>query len=256
MYKCTVSGCAVLDDGTRIPYREYIGMDGHKPHPYWEKVKAARYRADLGMCVSCHTALDIHEAQTHHISYDHLGHERLRDVITLCKECHESFHEKWKYGEYYKEQDDDHWRTFSLQDTARLCGSHLRDDYWFGGDLDCCSIDVCRGLCDEYFAENDITNPAVINPEDIQLYFRNMRYQILFEAEKMGVVLGKSINDAGESFLDGIFGEKGGKGGNQKRSKARAFMTRHESESFHRNYWYLWHINILMQEAKNYEQAR
>lgn len=247
MYKCTVSGCAVLRDGTRIPYREYIGLDGHPPHPYWARVRALRYEADGGQCALCHAKIDRGQAQTHHISYERLGHESLRDVITLCIPCHEHFHETWKHGEYYKEQDDDHWEVYSLPETARLCMDHLQDDYWFGGELDCCSIDVCRSLCD------NITSPAVISPEDVQLFFRNKRYEVLFAAEEAGVVLDKTMSAAGESFLDGIFGEKGGKGGNQKRSKARAFMIRHSSESFHRNYWYLKHINELMKETKNYE---
>ena len=245
MYKCTVSGCAVLNDGTRIPYREYIGLDGHPPHPYWVRVKMVRYDVDGGKCAFCHAEIDQKQAQTHHMSYERLGHENLRDVITLCKDCHEHFHETWKHGEYYKEQDDDHWSVFSLDATAKLCGAHRTDDYWFGGELDCCSIDVCRSLVDE------ITEPAVINPEDVQLYFRNKRYEVLFDLEKdFGVVLDKSLNEAGETFLDGLFGKKGGKGGNPKRSKARAFMTRHNSESFHRNYWYLKHINELIEEAK------
>lgn len=244
MYKCTVSGCAVLDDGTRIPYDEYVGESRRPAHPHWIKVRYARYMFDEKMCAICKKHLDEKSFQTHHLSYERLGHERIRDVITLCNECHEQFHNAWKYGEYYKEQDDDHWETFSLAETARLCSEHLHDDYWFGGDLDCCNIDVCRALADE------ITQPAIINPEDIQLYFRNKRYEILFYAEKNGMKLDGSVDEAGEAFLDSRFGKKGGKGGNPNRSKARLFMTRHNSESYHRNYWYLRHINLLMQEEK------
>lgn len=93
MYKCTVSGSAVLEDGTRIPYVEYVGDKSHRPHPYWQKVRMARYEADGHKCVLCKRELDEHSFQTHHMSYERLGHERLRDVITLCNECHERFHE-------------------------------------------------------------------------------------------------------------------------------------------------------------------
>jgi hypothetical protein len=250
MYKCTVSGSAVLEDGTRLSYREYVGDKDIRAHPHWTIVRMARFRADNGKCVLCHCDLVMNNFQTHHVSYERLGHERLRDVITLCSECHEHFHETWKHGEYYKEQDDDHWETFSLPETVKLCAEHFQDDYWFGGDLDCCSLDVCRAFADE------IETPAVINPEDIQLFFRNKRYEVLFAAESVGIVLDGTVSEAGDEFLDGLFGKKGGKGGNPKRSKARIFMTRHNSESFHRNYWYLRHINILLQEVKNYEQAR
>ena len=256
MYKCTVSGIAETEDGQRIPYGEYIGLDGHSPHPYWTKVRIKRFSVDGGHCVLCKTELSMECFQTHHMTYERLGHERLRDVITLCNECHINFHNTWKHGEYYKEQDDDHWAIYSLTDTVKLCADHFTDDYWFGGDLDCCSIDVCRQLCDEYFAENEKTCPALINPEDLQLFVRNKRYEVLFAAEEVGIALDKTISEEGDAFLDGIFGKKGGKGGNSKRSKARAFMTRHDSESYHRNYWYLRHINILMQEVKKYEQAR
>lgn len=247
MYKGTVSGSAILDDGTRITYVEYVGDKKHRPHPHWQKVRMARYGADGHKCVLCKKDLDEHGFQTHHMSYERLGHERLRDVITLCNECHENFHDTWKHGEYYKEQDDDHWEIFSLQETAKLCAAYLHDDYWFGGELDCCNIDVCRSIVD------NITEPAAVNPEDIQIFIRNKRYEVLFEAEAGGVVLDKSVNEAGNIFLDNRFGKKGGKGGNENRSKARTFMTRHNSESFHRNYWYMWHINILMEEEKKYE---
>lgn len=248
MYKCTVSGSAVLNDGTRIPYREYVGLDGHRPHPYWERVRSARYRVDDGCCVFCRAKLEYNNFQTHHLTYENLGHERLRDVVTVCPGCHEGFHKTWKHGEYYKEQDDDHWVTYSLPETARICANHIHDDYWFGGDLDCCDIDVCRSLVDE------ITAPAAVNPEDIQLCIRNKRYEVLINAEKNGLItLNKTVDAAGEAFLDDRFGKKGGKGGNKYRSKARAFMIRHESESFNRNYWCLWHINKLMQEVKKYE---
>jgi len=252
IHKCTVSGVAVLPDGSRMPYKEYIG-NGCPAHPHWEKARNYRYIFDGCRCVICHAELDEKSFQTHHLTYERLGHERVRDVITLCNDCHENFHSVWKYAEYYKEQDDDHWEMFSLDDTAKLCGTHLQDDFWFGGELNCCSMDTCRNLIDEYYRENDVTVPVVINPEDVQLYFRNKRYEVLFEAEQNGMTLNGSVDASVDVFLDARFGAKGGKGGNPKRSEARTFTTRHGSESFHRNYWYLWHINILLQEAKKYE---
>lgn len=244
---------AVLDSGFRLSYKEYVGGHGMRAHPHWSRVRENRYNFDGGMCVVCKAKLDSNNYQAHHLTYDRLGHERTRDVITLCDTCHENFHSKWKYAEYYKEQDDNHWEMFSISNTAQLCGEHLGDDYWFGGDLDCCNIDTCRDLIDLYFEENEIIVPVSINPEDVQLYFRNKRYEALFTAENKGLLLTGSANESVEKFLDVRFGAKGGKGGNPQRSKARGFMLRHNSESYHRNYWYLKHINELMKEAKKYE---
>lgn len=247
--KGTISGIAVLPDGVRIPYKEYIGA----PHSHWIELRNKRYAMDGFRCVFCRVDLPVWGFQTHHITYDRLGHESLEDIVTTCNSCHEKFHSAWKYAEYYKEQDYDHWKTFSLPDTAKLCAWYKTQDFWFGGDLNCCSQDTCRALIDMYFIDNEIVTPVPICPEDIQLYFRNKRYEMLFDEEARGMVLDCKANAAVEAFLDEHFGKKGGNGGNKKRADARAFMTRHSSESLHRNYWYLWHINKLMKETRNYE---
>lgn len=252
MYKCTVSGRAVLPDGTRLSYDEYVGDRNHRPHPHWSAIRLTRYNYDGRCCGFCKKKLKLNNFQTHHVSYEHLGHEALGDVITLCDRCHDRFHNTWKHGEYYKEQDYEHWETFSLEDAAKFCAHILRDDYFFGGDLDCCNKDVIQGLIDEYQTG---PVPIVIALEDVELYIRNKRYELLFEAEAAGMVLDQKIDAAKDAFLDERFGKKGQKGGNPNRTKARSFILRHDSESFHRNYWYLWHINKLIEEAKKYEQA-
>lgn len=191
------------------------------------------------------------------MSYENLGHEGIYDLITLCDNCHDNFHKNWQHKEYFKEQDEDHWERYSLIDTAKLCGQYLNRDYWFGGDLICTNPDVRYGLIDEYYKENEISTPNIIRPEDIELYFSRKRYEVLFfeEEHRPGFVLDKAINPAIDDFLDEKFGKKGGKGGNPKRADARQFILRHSWEGFHRNYWYLKHINYLMKEAKKYEQT-
>jgi Helix-turn-helix domain len=42
-------------------------------------------------CRLCNAAEDLN---VHHRSYEHLGAEPDRDVITLCRDCHAKFHDK------------------------------------------------------------------------------------------------------------------------------------------------------------------
>lgn len=205
------------------------------------------------MCVICNKQLNDKEYRTHHLDYRRCGNERIRDVVTLCDECHATFHQNWKQAEYFREEDENHWDMFSLEETAKLCGAFLRDDYWFGGELNCCNPDVCGELIDDYTRNKQLTVAPAINPNDIQLYFRNKRYDIILEEEKRGLILDRSENESCRKFLDEKFGKKGGKGGNKNRSDARSFIIKHDSESFNRNRHYLKYINILMKEATKYE---
>jgi 5-methylcytosine-specific restriction endonuclease McrA len=40
-------------------------------------------------CAVCNSPDNL---QVHHRRYDHLGEERITDVILLCDECHRKFH--------------------------------------------------------------------------------------------------------------------------------------------------------------------
>ncbi len=231
-----------------MPYDKYIRTEA------WHTKGKLRYEFDGGKCVVCQKQFSRDNTEPHHITYVRLGHEEMEDIITLCLQHHRTFHSNWKPAEYFKETNEDHWKDFSLEDTAKLCAMYLHEDYWFGGALNCCNVSVCTELIDSYFRDCEIIVPPIIDPHDVEIYFRNKRYEVLFEAEKNGVDLNE-MTDAGEAFLDEKFGKKGGKGGNPMRAQARSFMTKHNSESFHRNYWCTWQHNILMQEAKKYEQA-
>lgn len=69
-----------------VEYREYIQSDR------WDKKRRKRLKKDNYTCVDCgerDRPLDVH-----HLSYDRLGNERMDDLVSLCRKCHNERHEK------------------------------------------------------------------------------------------------------------------------------------------------------------------
>ena len=235
-------GLAYLPDGTRIDYRDYLH------HPHWQKVKKARFDFDGGKCAICHKDLSGTAYQTHHLHYQRLGSERIRDVITICGQCHKEFHQSWKKSAFWQGKEAGHWEIYNLEHTAKLCAAYWKEDRLIskdpGGD-NLCSDAACRALVDRYFKEYEIKRPIRIDPHDITLFVRNKRYELFFEAEKRGLSV--------EQFLDEYYGEKV-RGKNPLRQEAgkKHGPFDHAPESFHRHYLENKNINILMKEAEKY----
>lgn len=238
-------GLAYLPDGSVIDYEEYI-----QRHPRWQKVRQARFEFDGGRCVVCHRDLHGQAFQTHHLHYQRLGSERMRDVITMCAACHKEFHESWHKQQFWKGKEAGHWDVYSLADTARLCHMYWKQDRLIsrnesGANL--CGRDVCRQLLDDYFRDMNLTRHPKIDPYDISLFIRNKRYELFFEAEARGLSV--------EEFLDEYYGEKV-RGGNPLRQEAgrKKGPFDHTPESFHRHYIENPNINILMEEVEKLER--
>lgn len=239
-------GLAYLPDGTLIDYDEYTTN-----HPYWQKVRHARFDFDNGQCVICHKDLHGQTFHTHHLHYQRLGHERLRDVITLCQGCHHDFHQSWVKSNFWKGKEDGHWDVFDLKHTAQLCATYWKRDKLISRNVDdanLCSVDVCRQLLDDYFRDFNLERHPIIDPHDISLFIRNKRYELFFEAEGRGLSV--------EQFLDEYYGPKV-RGKNPLRQEAgrKNGPFDHTPESFHRHYLENQNINILMEEVKNIEKA-
>lgn len=70
---------------SRPDYHEYIAS------PEWAKrSQEAKDRAG-NRCQVCYQADE--QLDTHHRTYERLGHERPEDLIVLCRGCHTLFHE-------------------------------------------------------------------------------------------------------------------------------------------------------------------
>jgi hypothetical protein len=60
----------------------------------WNRKRKQAVRHYRGTCMACGATgvpLDIH-----HVRYDNLGAERMRDLVALCRPCHEYATERWK----------------------------------------------------------------------------------------------------------------------------------------------------------------
>lgn len=237
-------GIAYLPDGSRMDYNAYI-----RTHPHWQKVRKARYDFDDCRCVVCHQRLPLNEVEIHHLSYMNLGNERIRDVITLCTTCHAIFHNNWQKQEFWKGREKGHWTAYNLEHTAKLCAKYYKLDKFISRDpegMNLCNKEVQRQLIDQYFAESGIKNGILIDPNDIQLFVRNKRYELFFEAEKRGKTL--------EQFLDEYYGKKiRGKNPLRQEAGKKNGPFDHTPKSFHSHYKENKNINILMEEAKQYE---
>lgn len=233
-------GVAYLPDGSIIDYEEYITN-----HPHWQKVRRTRFEFDGCRCAICHRDLRGELYQTHHLSYQRLGSERIRDVITLCENCHHEFHRNWTQPQFWKSKGKGHWDVFDLEHTAKLCSMYWREDRFIARDPDgpnLCSADTCRQLLDDYFRDMGLTKHPKIDPYDISLFVRNKRYELYFEAEARGLTVAQ--------FLDEYYGPKV-RGKNPLRQEAgkKNGPFDHTPDSFRRHYNENKNINILMEQV-------
>lgn len=236
-------GIAYLPDGSTMDYDEYI-----RSHPHWKLVRRSRYDFDDGKCAICHQPLGF-DYQTHHLDYTRLGHERLRDVISLCTNCHRTFHNNWQKQVYWRGKESGHWDTFDLPHTAMMCAMYYQDDRFISRDItnpNLCNRDTDRLYVSQYLKQMSLPGTIMIDPNDLLLFVRNKRYELYFEAESRGLSVGE--------FLDEYYGQKI-KGSNPLRQEAgkKGGTFDHTPESFHRHYRENPNLNKLMEEVKKYE---
>lgn len=67
-----------------MPYKEYLQT------PHWQALRLSMLKRAAYKCSLCGESKPLH---VHHNTYVRRGEEKLSDLIVLCHECHESFHE-------------------------------------------------------------------------------------------------------------------------------------------------------------------
>ena len=68
-----------------MPYAKYLQTKE------WKEFKQGRLRSARNRCQVCNSA-DV-QLEVHHRTYERRGYELKHDVIVLCRDCHQLFHE-------------------------------------------------------------------------------------------------------------------------------------------------------------------
>lgn len=55
----------------------------------WARIRAAVVERDEHACMVCNSTRSLN---VHHRTYDRIGREEMRDLVTLCRACHERYH--------------------------------------------------------------------------------------------------------------------------------------------------------------------
>jgi 5-methylcytosine-specific restriction endonuclease McrA len=67
-----------------MPYQEYLMTE------HWQTVRAATLKRDHNRCQLCRSTERL---QVHHNTYERRGCEDPDDTVTLCGDCHQTFHD-------------------------------------------------------------------------------------------------------------------------------------------------------------------
>ena len=66
-------------------YKDYLES------PQWQRKRSERLAIDRKQCVLCGELNNLH---VHHVTYERLFHEKMSDLMTVCKSCHEVLHDR------------------------------------------------------------------------------------------------------------------------------------------------------------------
>lgn len=112
----------------RALYREYMTSTA------WRTRRGAEIAKAGGACQECgHNGSAGIPLQVHHLRYDNLGDELERDIVVLCKLCHECKHGLSKIAKFTDAVcgKEDPEREREREANKRRCG-HLSDCDWGG----------------------------------------------------------------------------------------------------------------------------
>lgn len=79
----------------QVDYYTYIASDE------WAAKRKRAIERDQHQCQTCLNGADL---EVHHKTYERLGHEKLSDLITLCRSCHEAITSSIRQRRYNKAQ--------------------------------------------------------------------------------------------------------------------------------------------------------
>lgn len=80
--------------GFRLPHAKYKRLyRKYIRHNDWKVKRNRRMKKDDGLCQMCLLGGREREAtEVHHRTYKRIFHERMADLVSLCRSCHEHYH--------------------------------------------------------------------------------------------------------------------------------------------------------------------
>lgn len=80
---------------TPTPTVPNFDKEAYMRSPQWQAIRRVILHRDRYTCCQC--GIDGVPLEVHHITYEHLGHEHYSDLASLCRDCHQSIHDKYGY---------------------------------------------------------------------------------------------------------------------------------------------------------------
>ena len=74
-------------DFSRDTYVEHLMSDK------WKQTKLTRLLIDDFKCQQCNKPITAETSHCHHITYQNIGDEGMKDVVSVCQQCHNDIHE-------------------------------------------------------------------------------------------------------------------------------------------------------------------
>jgi len=65
-------------------YEEYLQT------PHWQELRKKIFERSHGICEKCK---QVKMVDVHHLSYERIGKENLEDLLAVCEDCHNQFHD-------------------------------------------------------------------------------------------------------------------------------------------------------------------
>jgi hypothetical protein len=80
----------------KIPSPFFCDYQDYIHSKQWQRKRNERLALDRKQCVLCFSMTNLH---VHHVTYERLFKEKMSDLMTVCKECHEIIHNRFFDGE-------------------------------------------------------------------------------------------------------------------------------------------------------------
>jgi hypothetical protein len=142
----------------------------------WKWKRDKRLAID-GKCSICGRPFDL---QVHHMTYSNCPNERITDLITVCRSCHERIESKKAYPGY------DSFNIVNELIIKQFIQLYKDRDYSAGGDMNLCELTTIKKNLFPFMKEHGANLDHISGTSIVQEYFRNRRYEVIFQYMEKG----------------------------------------------------------------------